>query len=91
VMMSTWSTSKDGNLLLKLHATGSRSGTTISGSCRAESSKWMILSSDGCLTGRAWRNFPPVEKVPFGYRKCADLDASAWLQRRENQCHTHET
>jgi hypothetical protein len=53
VRISNWSTSEDGKLLLKMHATDRRSGATTSGSCEAESSKWMIWSSDGCLTGRA--------------------------------------
>jgi hypothetical protein len=53
VMISTWLMSEDNNLLLKMHATGRLSGTTINGSCEAESSKWMILSSGGCLIGRA--------------------------------------
>jgi hypothetical protein len=53
VMISTWSTSEDGNLLLKMHATGRRLGATISSSCEAESSKWMISSFGKCLTERA--------------------------------------
>jgi hypothetical protein len=53
VRISTWSTSEDGKLLLKMHATGRRSGATTSGSCEAGSYKWMIWSSSGCLAGRA--------------------------------------
>jgi hypothetical protein len=53
VRISTWSMSKDGNLLLKMHATGRRSGATTSGSCRGKRSKWMNWSSSGCLTRRA--------------------------------------
>jgi hypothetical protein len=47
------SMNEDDNLLLKMHATGKHSGTTTSGSCEAESSKWLVWSSGGCLTGRA--------------------------------------
>jgi hypothetical protein len=53
VRILTWSTSEDGNLLLKIHATGRCSGATTSGSCEVESSKWMIWSFGGCLIGRA--------------------------------------
>jgi hypothetical protein len=42
VRISTWLMSKDDNLLLKMHAIGRRSSATTSGSCEAESSKWMI-------------------------------------------------
>jgi hypothetical protein len=48
VRISTWLTSEDGNLLLKMHATGRRSDATTSGSREAESYKWMIWSSGGC-------------------------------------------
>jgi hypothetical protein len=51
--ISTWSTSKDGKLLLKMHATDRCSGATTSGSYEAGSSKWMIWSSGGCLARRA--------------------------------------
>jgi hypothetical protein len=52
VRISTWLTSEDGKLLLKMHATGRRSGITTNGLCEAGSFNWMIWSSGGCLAGR---------------------------------------
>jgi hypothetical protein len=40
--MLTLSTKEDGNLLLKIYGTTRRSDTISSGSCAAESSRWMI-------------------------------------------------
>jgi hypothetical protein len=45
--------SEDGKLLLKMHATGRRSGATTCDLCEAGSYKWMIWSSGGFLAGRA--------------------------------------
>jgi hypothetical protein len=49
----TCSMSGDDNLLLRMHGAVEHSSTIESGSCVAESSRWMIWCSGGCSCEKA--------------------------------------
>jgi hypothetical protein len=58
--MSALLAQEDGNLLLKMHGTARHSSAIRSGSCVAESSRWMIWCSGGCLLGRVPTRSPQL-------------------------------